>query len=360
MLQEQSDLDERKNLVRLMDKEGLVSPLRKKIACNVRERLKQEHEEGDAELETLDIHQRCTNIRKQLGEMANSRRELSMLRRAVESGKMDMSQVKMDPEGDERKQKKRDPKARDPDQVQIRSRKHMQQEGVQQAKKKEQLKESLRRHLHAEGRLAAKEIWANARRKINARLGTSLSAAELRASSSGLVPAHLKQDQMGKHDFMAKSVVSSLTKQLGQKKQWTIPDVPHEASEEDGATSQPSTPGSTPGLNPRSSVRRPSQAPKRSSAPDSRPSQAPRRSSAPDSRRPTINASQPVLSSMSENPHRPWQRSPSQSGSPKRSPTSRTTALSNALGDVGSTRSLRRASMPRQTSPGGLSDIAEH
>ncbi|CAK0788967.1 unnamed protein product, partial [Prorocentrum cordatum] len=85
VLREQQDHQERRELGRIMDREGLVSPLRKVIAGNVRARLMEEQKEDDAE--AYAVAQKCTNIRKQLTHMANSRRELALLKRAVDGSR---------------------------------------------------------------------------------------------------------------------------------------------------------------------------------------------------------------------------------------------------------------------------------
>jgi len=80
MLKEQTALDDRDRLARLM--RPAISPMRSHIASNIRNRLKEESER-DA-MEVLNIQQRCINIRKNLTGMSNTRRELSGIRQKVQ------------------------------------------------------------------------------------------------------------------------------------------------------------------------------------------------------------------------------------------------------------------------------------
>jgi len=81
MLDEQEALFERSKLHKLMEQEGLCSPMRQHVAENVRSRLKEESEKLAAE--GLEMQHKCTNIRKNLGQMMNARRDLASLRRAI-------------------------------------------------------------------------------------------------------------------------------------------------------------------------------------------------------------------------------------------------------------------------------------
>ncbi|CAE7533134.1 unnamed protein product [Symbiodinium natans] len=81
MLEEQEALHERSKLYKLMQQEGLYSPMRRHVAENVRSRLKEESDKVAAE--GLEMQHKCTNIRKNLGQMMNARRDLASLRRAI-------------------------------------------------------------------------------------------------------------------------------------------------------------------------------------------------------------------------------------------------------------------------------------
>ncbi|CAJ1461549.1 unnamed protein product [Effrenium voratum] len=81
MLDEQDALFERAKLQKLMEQEGLFSPMRKHVAENIRSRLKEESDKVAAE--GLEMQHKCTNIRKNLGQMMNARRDLASLRRAI-------------------------------------------------------------------------------------------------------------------------------------------------------------------------------------------------------------------------------------------------------------------------------------
>ncbi|CAE7365139.1 unnamed protein product [Symbiodinium pilosum] len=81
MLDEQEALHERSKLYKLMQQEGLYSPMRRHVAENVKSRLKEESDKVAAE--GLEMQHKCTNIRKHLGQMMNARRDLASLRRAI-------------------------------------------------------------------------------------------------------------------------------------------------------------------------------------------------------------------------------------------------------------------------------------
>jgi hypothetical protein len=99
VLREQQDHEQRRELSRNMDRQGLVSPLRKIIAGNVRPRLLEYQRELDSD--AYEVQQKCTNIKNQLNYMASSRRELALLRRAVE-GTKDAGVVRYDLRPEER------------------------------------------------------------------------------------------------------------------------------------------------------------------------------------------------------------------------------------------------------------------
>lgn len=94
MLDEQKALFERSKLQKLMEQEGLCSPMRQHVAKNVRSRLKEESEKVAAE--GLEMQHKCTNIRKNLGQMMNARRDLASLRRAIVGKGIDEEQLKRD------------------------------------------------------------------------------------------------------------------------------------------------------------------------------------------------------------------------------------------------------------------------
>lgn len=82
IFREQSALDERKALRRAISLQGKGSTLRSHISTKIRSRLKEE-EERDAQ-GALDVQQRSMNIRKNLGLMQASRRELCEQKRKVQ------------------------------------------------------------------------------------------------------------------------------------------------------------------------------------------------------------------------------------------------------------------------------------
>jgi len=84
MLHEQCMLDERKNLHRSMHLEGVGSPLRKHVTRKIKARLLEEHISTRDEQGRLDIDERCNNIRKHIGEMQASRRDLMEQKRKAE------------------------------------------------------------------------------------------------------------------------------------------------------------------------------------------------------------------------------------------------------------------------------------
>lgn len=94
MLDEQKALFERSKLQKLMEQEGLCSPMRQHVAKNVRSRLKEESEKVAAE--GLEMQHKCTNIRKNLGQMMNARRDLASLHRAIVGKGIDEEQLKRD------------------------------------------------------------------------------------------------------------------------------------------------------------------------------------------------------------------------------------------------------------------------
>merc|ERR1719454_2865882 len=75
MIQEQEALGEKRELMKAISGEGEDSPLRTHLAKQIGARLQEEklRETQDG----LDIQQRCMNIRKSLGVMQASRRDLS-------------------------------------------------------------------------------------------------------------------------------------------------------------------------------------------------------------------------------------------------------------------------------------------
>jgi len=81
VMEEQSAIAERKRLYKIMEMEGLVSPMRHHVAGNINHRLQQEAERNAAE--GLQMQHRYTNITKQLTLMNNARRDLTSLRKAV-------------------------------------------------------------------------------------------------------------------------------------------------------------------------------------------------------------------------------------------------------------------------------------
>jgi len=85
MMREVDCLEERASLRRMMETEGLVSPMRKHIAGKIRTRLLEEKEQREAQ-GAVELQQRCINIKKEIALMANARRDLNALRRSVESG----------------------------------------------------------------------------------------------------------------------------------------------------------------------------------------------------------------------------------------------------------------------------------
>lgn len=79
MLREQEALDDRRDLFRVIESQGFASPMRHHVSANIRNRLREEKGyDGQA---THDTRQRCVNIRKSLGFMQASRKELSEQKR---------------------------------------------------------------------------------------------------------------------------------------------------------------------------------------------------------------------------------------------------------------------------------------
>lgn len=79
MIQEQAALEEKKELIKVIHAEGDDSPLRTHVAHNIATRL---HEDRLRDSQDgLIIQQRCLNIRKGLGFMQDSRRDLSEYKR---------------------------------------------------------------------------------------------------------------------------------------------------------------------------------------------------------------------------------------------------------------------------------------
>lgn len=83
MLREQAALDERKILERTMNMEGHQSPMRCHIAKNIEERMKEERLRASNSQSTMDVQQRVINIRKNLSQMVNTKRELQAMLRQV-------------------------------------------------------------------------------------------------------------------------------------------------------------------------------------------------------------------------------------------------------------------------------------
>lgn len=79
MLREQEALEDRRNLFRVIESQGFASPMRHHVSSNIRNRLKEE--KGYDGQSTHDTRQRCVNIRKSLGFMQASRKELSEQKR---------------------------------------------------------------------------------------------------------------------------------------------------------------------------------------------------------------------------------------------------------------------------------------
>lgn len=84
MLQEQAAVDERLKLLKQFEREGLVSPMRKYVAENVKSRFAMH--QTNPEREGVEVQHRCVNIRKHITLMANARRELGVLRKSLEDG----------------------------------------------------------------------------------------------------------------------------------------------------------------------------------------------------------------------------------------------------------------------------------
>jgi len=104
MLREQSALDERKALARAISLEGSVSPLHRKgispirahVTRQIRSRMQEEYELDKAGAHT--DHQRCINIRKQLGNMQTARRDFCELKRkAQEAIEPPMARTRSEP-----------------------------------------------------------------------------------------------------------------------------------------------------------------------------------------------------------------------------------------------------------------------
>jgi hypothetical protein len=82
MLREQAALDDRRNVLKVIENEGVDSPMRRHVAQLIKGRLQ---EEKDRDIQSAnDTQQRCTNIRKNLGHMQAVRKEFSEQRRKVQ------------------------------------------------------------------------------------------------------------------------------------------------------------------------------------------------------------------------------------------------------------------------------------
>lgn len=82
MLREQASLDDRRDLLRLIESEGNESPMRKHVGKKIHSQLL-EHKNQHAQ-DVLDTQQRCMNIRNNLGLMQASRRDLSEHKRKAQ------------------------------------------------------------------------------------------------------------------------------------------------------------------------------------------------------------------------------------------------------------------------------------
>lgn len=85
MLREQSALDDRRELLKVIENEGDDSPMRHHVAGKIRIRL-QEEKERDANClqDLLDTQQRCINIKKNMSYMQAARRDLTEQKRRVQ------------------------------------------------------------------------------------------------------------------------------------------------------------------------------------------------------------------------------------------------------------------------------------
>lgn len=90
MLKEQEALKEKARLIKYMDLEGLVSPMRHHVAANIRERMR---DEKDAEAERMEMEHKCANIRRQISLMGNAKRDLNTLRRGIEADEKHMEVI---------------------------------------------------------------------------------------------------------------------------------------------------------------------------------------------------------------------------------------------------------------------------
>jgi len=82
MMKEQECLQDKARLYRIMDAEGPSSPMRRFIAGNIKERMR---DEKDCEAEKMEVQQTCNNIRRQLTLMGNAQRDLKTLKRSLEA-----------------------------------------------------------------------------------------------------------------------------------------------------------------------------------------------------------------------------------------------------------------------------------
>lgn len=92
MLREQDNLEDRRDLLRIIESEGDESPMRRHVATRIQSRLREERERDTQE--KTEMQQRCINIRKSLGFMQAARRDLSEHKRKVQEALQEVPTAK--------------------------------------------------------------------------------------------------------------------------------------------------------------------------------------------------------------------------------------------------------------------------
>lgn len=88
VVDEQEELKEKQRLYKIMDTEGLFSPMRQHVTKNIRHRTRQDAESAAAE--NVEIRHVEIAVRKQLGSLANSRKDLASVKRKLDVGEISL------------------------------------------------------------------------------------------------------------------------------------------------------------------------------------------------------------------------------------------------------------------------------
>lgn len=89
VVDEQEELKEKQRLYKIMDTEGLFSPMRQHVTKNIRHRTTSEDAESAA-AENVEIRHVEIAVRKQLGSLANSRKDLASVKRKLDIGEISL------------------------------------------------------------------------------------------------------------------------------------------------------------------------------------------------------------------------------------------------------------------------------